>query len=162
MFLFLSYSFRINTLINSSSSLENHTRFQTKMGKIYIRFQTKTAQALPDRAAHTYIAYIREYLPGLAFMAFKDRFFATTWYNSLWLWRWLPHRLSKRQSLSTTTVLFRTTFTRTIKLNLLSKWLLGSNLSQLFGLFAFRWMKSHRLAAIALSHSCRSHLLHIK
>ena len=35
-----------------------------------------------------------------------------TWYNSLWLWRWLPHRLSKRQSLSTTTVLFRTTFTR--------------------------------------------------
>ena len=42
-----------------------------------------------------------------------------TWYNSLWLWRWLPHRLSKRQSLSTTTVLFRTTFTQTIKLNLL-------------------------------------------
>ena len=41
-----------------------------------------------------------------------------TWYNSLSLWRWLPHRLSKRQSLSTTTVLFRTTFTRTIKLNL--------------------------------------------
>ena len=33
-----------------------------------------------------------------------------TWYNSFWLWRWLPHRLSKRQSLSTTTVLFRTTF----------------------------------------------------
>ena len=30
----------------------------------------------------------------------------------------LPHRLSKRKSLSTTTVLFRTTFTRTIKLNL--------------------------------------------
>ena len=53
-----------------------------------------------------------------------------TWYNSLWLWRWLPHRLSKRQSLSATTVLFRTTFTRTIKLSLLLKWLLGSNLSQ--------------------------------
>ena len=47
-----------------------------------------------------------------------------------WLWRWLPHRLSKRQSLSTTTVLFRTTFTRTIKPNLPLKWLLGSNLSQ--------------------------------
>ena len=44
-----------------------------------------------------------------------------TWYNSLWLWRWLPHRLSKRQPLSSTTVLFRTTFTRTIKLNLLLK-----------------------------------------
>ena len=43
------------------------------------------------------------------------------WYNSLWLWRWLLHRLSKRQSLSTTTVLFTTTFTRTIKLKLLLK-----------------------------------------
>ena len=31
----------------------------------------------------------------------------------------VDYRLSKRQSLSTTTVLFRTTFTRTIKLNLL-------------------------------------------
>ena len=38
-----------------------------------------------------------------------------------WLWRWLPHRLSKRQLLSATTVLFRTTFTCTIKLNLLLK-----------------------------------------
>ena len=42
-------------------------------------------------------------------------------YCSLSVWRWLPHRLSKRQSLSTTTVLFRTTFTRTIKLNLLNQ-----------------------------------------
>ena len=41
------------------------------------------------------------------------------WYNSLWLGRWLPHRLSKRQSLSTT-VLFRTTFIWTIILNLLT------------------------------------------
>ena len=48
---------------------------------------------------------------------------------------WLLHliaRLSKRHSLSITTVLFRTTFTRTIKLNLLLKLLLGSNLSQWF------------------------------
>ena len=29
------------------------------------------------------------------------------WYNSLWLWRWLPHRLSKCHSLSAT-VLFKT------------------------------------------------------
>ena len=50
----------------------------------------------------------------------------------LWLWRWLPHRLSKRQSLSTTTVLFRTTFTRTIILNLLMKWLPGSKLSKCY------------------------------
>ena len=47
IFLFLSYSFgieTINTFIHSRSSLENHTRFQTKMGKVYTRFQTKTAQ----------------------------------------------------------------------------------------------------------------------
>ena len=30
--------------INSRNSLGNHTRFQTKMGKFYTRFQTKTAQ----------------------------------------------------------------------------------------------------------------------
>ena len=47
MFLFLSYSFGIetvNTFIHSGSSLENHTRFQTKIGKVCTRFQTKTAQ----------------------------------------------------------------------------------------------------------------------
>ena len=47
IFLFLTYSFgieTINTFIHSHSSLENHTRFQTKMGKVYTRFQTKTAQ----------------------------------------------------------------------------------------------------------------------
>ena len=54
--------------------------------------------------------------------------------SSLWFWRWLPHRLSKHQSLSTTTVLFWTTFTRTLKLNLLLKWLLGSNLSQKYNI----------------------------
>ena len=31
------------------------------MGKVYTRFQTKT---LPDGAADTYVAYIREYPPG--------------------------------------------------------------------------------------------------
>ena len=47
MFLFLSYSFgieRINTFINCRSSLENHTRSQTKMGEVHTRFLTKTAQ----------------------------------------------------------------------------------------------------------------------
>ena len=34
----------INTFIHSRSSLENHTWYQTKIGKIYTRFQTKTAQ----------------------------------------------------------------------------------------------------------------------
>ena len=50
--------------IHSRSSLENHTRFQTKMGKVDTCFQTKTVQKpLPDGAAHTYIAYLREYSP---------------------------------------------------------------------------------------------------
>ena len=35
-----------------------------------------------------------------------DQYHQLTWYNSLWLWRWLAQRLSKRQSLSTTAVLF--------------------------------------------------------
>ena len=34
----------IDTFIHSRSSLENHTRFQTKMGKVYTRLHTKTAQ----------------------------------------------------------------------------------------------------------------------
>ena len=63
IFLFLSYSFgieTINTFIHSRSSLENHTRFQTKMGKVYTRLQTKTAEK-PFGAAHRYIG---EYPPG--------------------------------------------------------------------------------------------------
>ena len=36
------------------------------MGKVYTRFQSKTAQkTLPIEAAHTYKAYIREYPPPL-------------------------------------------------------------------------------------------------
>ena len=41
-FLFLSYSFgieTINTFIDSRSSLKNHTRFQTKMGKVWPVFR---------------------------------------------------------------------------------------------------------------------------
>ena len=46
-FEFISHSFGIETInmfIHSRSSLENHIRFQTKMGKVYTRFQTKAAQ----------------------------------------------------------------------------------------------------------------------
>ena len=43
-----------------------------------------------------------------------------------WLWRWLSLRLSKRQSMSSQTVLLRTTLTRTIVLYFMI-WLLGSN-----------------------------------
>ena len=52
-----SYSFgteTINTLIPSRISLENHTRFQTKMGKVYTRFQTETAQN-PSQRDGTYL-----------------------------------------------------------------------------------------------------------
>ena len=47
LFLFLSCSFRFektNRFIRSRGSLENHTRFQTIMVKIYTRFRAKTAQ----------------------------------------------------------------------------------------------------------------------
>ena len=50
IFLFFTYSFgieTINTVIRPRSSLKNHTRFQTKMDKVYTRFQTKPAQK-PD------------------------------------------------------------------------------------------------------------------
>ena len=55
------YSFGIETMnkfTHSRSSLENHTQFQTKMGKVYTRFQTKTAQKPSP------MAYTRESLPG--------------------------------------------------------------------------------------------------
>ena len=45
--------------IHSRSSLKNHTRLQTKMDKVYTRFQTKKAQK--PGAAHTYMTSIREY-----------------------------------------------------------------------------------------------------
>ena len=48
------------------------------------------------------------------------------------IWRWLSQRLSKGQSLSTATVLFRLLL---YSLLLLMKWLLGSHLSQF-------WMES--------------------
>ena len=74
------------------SSLENHTRFQTKMGKVYTSLYSFSdqngAKTLPDKAAHTYIAYIREYPPPRADaywvfnskpdQNFVDNFFCTT------------------------------------------------------------------------------------
>ena len=48
------------TLIQRRSPFVNHTRFQTKMGKIYTGFLTKTAQ---KPQAHSYMSYIREYAP---------------------------------------------------------------------------------------------------
>ena len=67
IFFFLSYSFGIETIktfIHSRSSLKNQTRFQTKVGKVVYPFSDQNrANTLPDGAAHTYIAYKREYPP---------------------------------------------------------------------------------------------------
>ena len=53
-----------------NSSLKTHNRFQTKMGTVYVypfsdQNGTKT---IPDGAAHTYIAYLREYPPPPAYV----------------------------------------------------------------------------------------------
>ena len=48
----------MNMFTHSRSSLENHIRFQTKMGKVYTRFQTKTAQ-------NHYL--VRRYIPYMAY-----------------------------------------------------------------------------------------------
>ena len=46
--------------VRSRSSLKNHTRFQTKMGKVFS--DQKGPKTLPlGQLIHTYIAYIREY-----------------------------------------------------------------------------------------------------
>jgi len=51
--LFLSNSFGIET----TNTFLNHTRFQTKMGKIYTRFQNG-AETIPFVAAHTYTKWL--------------------------------------------------------------------------------------------------------
>ena len=61
--LFPSYSFgieKINTF-TLRSSLENHTRFQTKMGKVYS--DQNDTKILPGWAVHTYMALVKEYPP---------------------------------------------------------------------------------------------------
>ena len=69
IFLCLSNSFgteMINMFIHSHRSLESHTQFQTKMGKVYTRFQTSYSvgpKPILFRVAHTYIVDIKEYSP---------------------------------------------------------------------------------------------------
>ena len=67
IFLFLSYSFgteTINTFVHSRSSLENHTRFQTKMGKIYTLFVPKRRKD-PTRWGGTYLYSLYKGVPSL-------------------------------------------------------------------------------------------------
>ena len=67
IFLFCCYSYEIetiNTLIYERplSFLENHTRFQSKMSKVFS--DQKSPKILPFGVARTYIAYyMREYPP---------------------------------------------------------------------------------------------------
>ena len=67
IFLFCSYSFgvkRINkTFISSQRSLENPTRFQTKMGKVCTRFRTKKAQKPRPLRRHIPIWLIQRSTP---------------------------------------------------------------------------------------------------
>ena len=72
-----SYSFGIettNTFIHSCSFLENHTRFQTKMGKVYIFFRTETAQKPYPLGRHmTVSTYCRGLLQSVTlFCSFAD------------------------------------------------------------------------------------------
>ena len=43
-FVYFSFFINYNTFIHFLSVLENHTRFQNEVGKVYTRFQTETAQ----------------------------------------------------------------------------------------------------------------------
>ena len=67
IFLFLSFFLNsfgietINTFVHSHSSLVNYTRFQTK--SLHSFSHQNGQKTLPFRAAHSYMAYIREYPP---------------------------------------------------------------------------------------------------
>ena len=67
----------MNTFIHSSGllrvPLENRTRFQTQMGKVYTRFQANNAKTLVFGAAQTFLAYIRESPPGLKIPKFRGK-----------------------------------------------------------------------------------------
>ena len=67
IFLFLSYSFGIETIktfINSRSSIKKPYPIPHLNGQSVHPFLDQNgAKTLPDRAAHTYMAHIREYLP---------------------------------------------------------------------------------------------------
>ena len=52
-----------NRLIHSRSSLEKHTRFLTKMGKVYTRFQTKTSQKPYSLGRHIPIRLVQGSTP---------------------------------------------------------------------------------------------------
>ena len=75
IFFFLSYSFgieTINTFMHSHSSPEHYHPLPNQNGQSVYPFSDQNgAKTLPGGAAHTYIAYIREYPPGF-FQLLRD------------------------------------------------------------------------------------------
>ena len=55
---FYFFIIHLETFTHSRSSLENHIRFQTTMGKAYTRFQTKKAQKPYPLGRHILIWFI--------------------------------------------------------------------------------------------------------
>ena len=93
MFLLLSYSFGIetnNAFIHSGSSLESHSRFQTKIGKVYTSFQTRTVQNHPLwGSTYLYYGLYKGVLPPVTTVKIdivKDpRIFVCFWLHADWL-----------------------------------------------------------------------------
>ena len=119
-----------NTLIYSHSTAQ-HILWYTYWSETYRRIETHLSLfSLPSqlhlgstdsRPITSWISW-----PMTSTCTTGDLIVSTDVTQITWLWRWLPLRLSKRQSMSSQTVLLRTTLTRTIVLYLMI-WLLGSN-----------------------------------
>ena len=62
-FSFFTWNWNDKYVCTLRSSCENHTWFQTKMGKLYIRFQAQTAQKLCPLGRHIPIWLIWESTP---------------------------------------------------------------------------------------------------
>ena len=90
--------------IRSRSSLENHTSFQTKMGKVYMPvFRPKRPKKHTLWAAHIYIAYIREYPPGI----FGEHLpLSFSFFPCVNIFFHFPHTFSKVPSLNSPCYLF--------------------------------------------------------
>ena len=99
IFILRYYSFRmetINTFIHSRSSLENHTRFQTKMSKVYTRFQTKKTKT-PSLLGGIYLYGLHKGVPAsrgtkierdlTTFLRFSSQLLSDLRANS-WLKEW--------------------------------------------------------------------------
>ena len=77
IFLFLSYLLgieTINTFIHFRSSLENHTRFQTQMGKVYMVFRPKQREN-PTRWGGPHLYSLYEEVPPWALISTRQNIF---------------------------------------------------------------------------------------